>query len=125
MEEKREQIGQYQKEHEDLTVQARESLKRQEEAEKAVQDADEKRMLLDQQVEEQKQTIIQTLNEKADLTAKKQRYETTVSYTHLFRLHFWKWSVVVNIPEDWQRYFRAFLCIMREDTRRNRKWKPR
>ena len=42
-----------------------------------------------------------------------------------FRLHFWKWSVVVNIPEDWQRYFRAFLCIMREDTRRNRKWKPR
>ena len=27
-------------------------------------------MLLDQQVEEQKQTIIQTLNEKADLTAK-------------------------------------------------------
>lgn len=33
-------------------------------------------MLLDQQVEEQKQTIIQTLNEKADLTAKKQRYET-------------------------------------------------
>ena len=76
MEEKREQIGQYQKEHEDLTVQARESLKRQEEAEKAVQDADEKRMLLDQQVEEQKQTIIQTLNEKADLTAKKQRYET-------------------------------------------------
>ena len=76
MEEKREQIGQYQKEHEDLTAQARESLKRQEEAEKAVQDADEKRMLLDQQVEEQKQTIIQTLNEKADLTAKKQRYET-------------------------------------------------
>lgn len=56
----REQIGQYQKEHEDLTVQAQESLKRQEEAEKAVQDADEKRMLLDQQVEEQKQTIIQT-----------------------------------------------------------------
>lgn len=76
MEEKREQIGQYQKEHEDLTAQARESLERQEEAEKAVQDADEKRMLLDQQVEEQKQTIIQTLNEKADLTAKKQRYET-------------------------------------------------
>lgn len=33
--------------------------------------------------------------------------------------------VVVNIPEDWRRYFRAFLCIMREDTRRNRKWKPR
>ena len=28
-------------------------------------------MLLDQQVEEQKQTIIQTLNEKADLTAEK------------------------------------------------------
>ena len=76
MEEKREQIGQYQKEHEDLTAQARESLERQEEAEKAVQNADEKRMLLDQQVEEQKQTIIQTLNEKADLTAKKQRYET-------------------------------------------------
>ena len=76
MEEKRQQISQYQKEHEDLTAQAQESLKCQEEAEKAVQDADEKRMLLDQQVEDQKQAIIQILNEKSDLTAKKQRYET-------------------------------------------------
>lgn len=74
--EKHLQIAQYQKEHEALMAQAKESLQKQEMAEQAVRETDEKRMLFERQIEEHKQAIILALNEKASLTAKQQHYET-------------------------------------------------
>ena len=52
-----------------------ESRRRQEEAEERLVRQDESLMLLDQRIEEAKNSIIAGLNEKASLSAREQRYE--------------------------------------------------
>ena len=70
------QIERYQLENSELTNQAEESLKKQEEAEEKLRQEDEHIMLLEEKMETDKGGIIAILNEKASLTAKQQRYET-------------------------------------------------
>lgn len=82
-EEKESQIGQYQKENQELSAKAEESLKKQEQAEENLRREDEHIMMLDQKVESGKSSIIFTLNEKASLTARQQRYETMMEQVQL------------------------------------------
>ena len=84
-EDKKSQIEQYGKENQDLNVQAEESLKKQEQAEESLRREDEHIMLLDQKVESGKGSIIVTLNEKASLTARQQRYETMMEQVQMRR----------------------------------------
>ncbi len=74
--EKEEKIREYEADHGQLKNQAEESLNRQEAALEALRQADEEIMLLDQQIETGKSDIILALNEKAALTARKERYDT-------------------------------------------------
>ncbi len=82
-EEKESQIKQYQKENQELSVQAGESLKTQEQAEENLRREDEHITMLEQKVESGKSSIIFTLNEKASLTARQQRYETMMEQVQL------------------------------------------
>lgn len=82
-EDKKGQIEQYEKENSNLSVQAEESLNKQAEAEENLRQEEEHIMMLDQKVESSKSSIIFTLNEKASLTARQQRYETMMEQVQL------------------------------------------
>lgn len=82
-EDKKGQIEQYEKENSNLSAQAEESLNKQAEAEENLRQEEEHIMMLDQKVESSKSSIIFTLNEKASLTARQQRYETMMEQVQL------------------------------------------
>ncbi len=82
-EERKSQIEQYEEENQNLRAQAEESLKEQEQAEEHLRQEEEHIMMLDQKVEASKSSIIFTLNEKASLTARQQRYETMMEQVQL------------------------------------------
>ncbi len=74
--EKQDQILRYREDHGQIAAQAEEGLKKQDEAQEALRQADERIMLLDQRIETGKSDIILALNEKASLTARQERYDT-------------------------------------------------
>lgn len=83
--EKNSQISQYETDNSEIAVQAKESLDKQEERESSLRQKDEAIMLLDQKIESAKGSIILTLNEKASLTAKQQRYEAMLEQVQVRR----------------------------------------
>lgn len=83
--EKKEQILRYEKENEELTGQAEESLKKQETAENALRQEDEHIMMLDHRMESGKSDMIANLNEKAALNARQQRYEAMLEQVQVRR----------------------------------------
>ena len=85
MEERKGQIAQYRTDSADIRAAASESRRKQETAEEALRQDDEKIMLLEQKIEEAKGSIIAGLNEKASLTAKEQRYEAMLEQVQVRR----------------------------------------
>lgn len=85
IEEKKRQIAQYEADNSEISESARESLSRQQDAETALLQKDEGIMLLDQKIETAKGSIIMTLNEKASLSAKQQRYEAMLEQVQVRR----------------------------------------
>ena len=83
--EKRQQIEAYQTDNAGITEAALESRRRQEEAEERLVRQDESLMLLDQRIEEAKNSIIAGLNEKASLSAREQRYEAMLEQVQVRR----------------------------------------
>ena len=83
--EKRQQIEAYQTDNAGTTEAALESRRRQEEAEERLIRQDESLMLLDQRIEEAKNSIIAGLNEKASLSAREQRYEAMLEQVQVRR----------------------------------------
>ena len=69
------QLDQYKEEHKQLSGQVGDEKTRQDKAQETLRQADEGIMLLDRGIEEGKNRIILTMNEKASLTARQQRYE--------------------------------------------------
>ncbi|MDD3252354.1 MAG: chromosome segregation protein SMC [Lachnospiraceae bacterium] len=82
---KRQQIADYQKDNAGITDAASRSRKEQETAEAHLLKKDEELMLLDQQIEEAKSGMIASLNEKASLSAKEQRYEAMLEQVQVRR----------------------------------------
>ena len=73
-EEKSRQLQEYQDRYQELALQANQEKQQQETAEEHLRQRDEAIMLLDQQIETGKGNMILALNERADLTARQQRY---------------------------------------------------
>lgn len=82
---KRQQIADYQHDNAGITDAAAESHKKQEDAEARLLKQDEQLMLLDQRIEEAKSNIIASLNEKASLSAREQRYEAMLEQVQVRR----------------------------------------
>ena len=85
LEEKNLQMTGYERERDEIAAQAETCLKRQEDAEEALRRTEEEMMLLDQQIEDGKASIIANLNEKASLAARKQRYATMLEQAQVRR----------------------------------------
>ncbi len=85
MAEKRRQIEAYQTDNAGITEAEAKSRRRQEEAEERLLHQDESLMLLDQKIEEAKNSIIAGLNEKAALSAREQRYEAMLEQVQVRR----------------------------------------
>ena len=85
LEEKNLQMTGYERERDEIAAQAETCLKRQEDAEEPLRRTEEEMMLLDQQIEDGKASIIANLNEKASLAARKQRYATMLEQAQVRR----------------------------------------
>ena len=85
LEEKNLQMTGYERERDEIAAQAETCLKKQEDAEEALRRTEEEMMLLDQQIEDGKASIIANLNEKASLAARKQRYATMLEQAQVRR----------------------------------------
>ena len=85
LEEKNLQMTGYERERDEIAAQAETCLKKQEDAEEALRRTEEEMMLLDQQIEDGKVSIIANLNEKASLAARKQRYATMLEQAQVRR----------------------------------------
>lgn len=85
IEEKKAQILQYETDNSEITELAKASLEKQEYAQQNLIRKDEGIMLLDQRIESGKGNIILTLNEKASLTARQQRYEAMLEQVQVRR----------------------------------------
>ncbi|MDO5416013.1 MAG: chromosome segregation protein SMC [Lachnospiraceae bacterium] len=83
--EKEQQIQTYQGERKELSGKVDAVLDRQKDAEITLMDADVSIQELEQQIEEAKGTIIDTLNERAAVTAKQQRYEAMLEQVNVRR----------------------------------------
>ena len=79
------QIETYQNDNEDITTAAAESIRKLQEAEEALRQEDESIMLLDDRIETAKGSIITTLNEKAELGVREQRFETMLEQAQVRR----------------------------------------
>ena len=77
------QIRGFQTEKDSIDLQAQEALSVQAQAEDTLRREDETIMLLDQKIEAGKSSIIDTLNEKAALAAKQQRYEAMLEQVNV------------------------------------------
>ncbi len=85
LEQRQGQLNQYKEEHRQLSGQVGAEKTRQEEAQETLRQADEGIMLLDRGIEEGKNRIILTMNEKASLTARQQRYEAMMEQVQVRR----------------------------------------
>jgi len=85
LKERQRQIGEYKEEHGQIGGQVRQEEQRQEQAQEALRQADEGIMLLDQEIEAAKGRVILTMNEKASLTARQQRYEAMMEQVQVRR----------------------------------------
>ena len=85
IEEKKSQLLQYEADHAGIAYQAKDGMKKQKLAEEDLRNRDEGIMLLDEKLESAKSSIIMTLNEKAALTARQQRYETMLEQVSVRR----------------------------------------
>ena len=85
LEEKNLQMTGYERERDEIAAQAETCLKKQEDAEEALRRTEDEMMLLDQQIEDGKASIIANLNEKASLAARKQRYATMLEQAQVRR----------------------------------------
>ena len=85
IEEKKSQLLQYEADHAGIADQAKDGMKKQKLAEEDLRNRDEGIMLLDEKLESAKSSIIMTLNEKAALTARQQRYETMLEQVSVRR----------------------------------------
>lgn len=85
MDERRGQTQEYEADNLRLSSQVRIGRMEQEKAEETLRQADEAIMLLDQQIEGEKSQIILTMNEKASLTARQQRYEAMMEQVQVHR----------------------------------------
>ncbi len=85
MEEKTEQIQNYQEDNADITDAHDASRIKLVDSEEQLRHDDEKLMLLDQELEQAKSTMIAGLNEKAALTARQQRYEAMMEQVQVRR----------------------------------------
>ena len=85
MGERQRQIEEYRQENEQLSGQVRQERKNQETAQETLRQADEAIMLLDQEIEAGKNRIILTMNEKASLAARQQRYEAMMEQVQVRR----------------------------------------
>lgn len=79
------QLRSYEEEQADIGLQVREAMERQEEARQNLESQDGLIHKLDTEIEGAKGSIIQTLNERASLTARQQRYETMLEQVNLRR----------------------------------------
>ena len=79
------QIETYQHDNEDITTAAAESIRKLQEAEEALRQEDESIMLLDDRIETAKGSIITTLNEKAELGVREQRFQTMLEQAQVRR----------------------------------------
>ena len=79
------QLDQYKEEHKQLSGQVGDENTRQDKAQETLRQADEGIMLLDRGIEEGKNRIILTMNEKASLTARQQRYEAMMEQVQVRR----------------------------------------
>ncbi len=79
------QLDQYKEEHKQLSGQVGDEKTRQDKAQETLRQADEGIMLLDRGIEEGKNRIILTMNEKASLTARQQRYEAMMEQVQVRR----------------------------------------
>ena len=79
------QLDQYKEEHKQLSGQVGDEKTRQDKAQETLRQADEGIMLLDRGIEEGKNRIILTINEKASLTARQQRYEAMMEQVQVRR----------------------------------------
>ncbi len=84
--EKKQQIEEFQADSEEIRDAAGASRLRQQQQELELQKKDEAIMLLDQQIEEAKSSVIAGLNEKASLNARQQRYEAMLEQVQMRRL---------------------------------------
>ncbi len=82
---KRDQLASYEEELSVLRIQAVEKGKSQEAARSRLSGQEEQIRCLDQEIEAAKSSIIQTLNERASLTARQQRYDTMLEQVNLRR----------------------------------------
>lgn len=80
-----EQLASYKKNRQNAEEQAKDAGERLETAKNQLQEADSTIQSLEAAIEQAKSDIIQALNEKADLTAKQQRYETMLEQVNLRR----------------------------------------
>ena len=82
---RQQQIETYQHDNEDITTAAAASIKNLHEAEENLRQEDESIMLLDDRIETAKGSIITTLNEKAELGAREQRFEAMLEQAQVRR----------------------------------------
>lgn len=77
------QVARYEADYAEIARQEKGSARRLEEGEETLRQTDEKIMLLDGKMEEQKAKIIANLNERASLTARQQHYKTMLEQVHV------------------------------------------
>ena len=79
------QLASYVKEREDAQIQVKDAGERLEAAKTQLQEKDDQIYQLENEIEQAKSEIIQALNDKADLTARQQHYETMLEQVNLRR----------------------------------------
>ncbi len=79
------ELGVYRSDKEETDAAAKEAKKAAEEAEWKLVSADEEIMILDQKLEDLKNGVIDTINEKAEVSARGQRYETMLEQINVRR----------------------------------------
>ena len=79
------QLASYVKEREDAQIQVKDAGERSEAAKTQLQEKDDRIYQLENEIEQAKSEIIQALNDKADLTARQQHYETMLEQVNLRR----------------------------------------
>ncbi len=85
IEQRQQQMKDYENDHSQISIQVKDKKRQQEQAEEVLRQFDENIMMLDHKIEEEKSNIISTMNEKASLTAKQQRYEVMMEQVQIRR----------------------------------------
>ncbi len=85
IEQRQQQMKDYENHHSQISIQVKDKKRQQEQAEEVLRQFDENIMMLDHKIEEEKSNIISTMNEKASLTAKQQRYEVMMEQVQVRR----------------------------------------